>query len=226
MTAPKTPPRPIPEMPGESDPDEDRPTVIPEYDPGAFARGSDLKQRALLAQDKATIAGAQGPSDLEEDRPTVVPEFDPEAFARDSEVRQRPALPSTGEPATGESTIDEARRLLQGGDAAQALFLLARLLELAPLHSEASALSSECRAVLERECLLAIGSSSAILVVVVGTDELKGLGLDNVSGFLLSHMDGFTDVETLLDLSGLPRLLALRHLRRLVVGRIVGPKPR
>ena len=117
--------------------------------------------------------------------------------------------------------MDEARRLLQEGNAEQALFLLARLLELAPLHSEASALSTECRAALERECLSAIGSASAILVVVVGTDELKGLGLDNVSGFLLSHMDGLTDVETLLDLSGLPRLLALRHLRGLVARGIV-----
>jgi hypothetical protein len=210
-----------PDAPGESDPDEDRPTVIPKFDPGAFARDSEHRQRAQPAAGQPTTAPEYEDSDSEEDRPTVIPEFDPAAFARDSELRQRPALPSTGEPATGESTIDEARRLLQGGDAEQALFLLARLLELAPLHSEASALSTECRAVLERECLSSVGSASAILIVVVGTEELKGLGLDNVSGFLLSHMDGLTDVETLLDLSGLPRLLALRHLRGLVARGIV-----
>jgi hypothetical protein len=198
VTEPKTPP-PIANPPEEADPEPDTPTVIPPFDPQAFARESDP----------------------EEDRPTVIPEFDPQAFARDSEMRQRPALPSTGASSAGGSTIDEARRLLREGDAEQALFLLSRLLELAPLHSEASALSNECRAVLERECLAAIGSVSAILVVVVGSEELKGLGLDNVSGFLLSHMDGHTDVETLLALSGLPRLLALRHLRGLVTRRIV-----
>jgi hypothetical protein len=51
--------------------------------------------------------------------------------------------------------------------------------------------------------------------------ELKGRGLDSVSGFLLSLMDGATDVETLLDLCGLRRLLALRHVRGLLAYEIV-----
>jgi hypothetical protein len=157
-----------------------------------------------------------GESDPEEERPTVIPEFDPEAFARDSELKQRQALPATGEP-----TIDEARRLLEAGDPEQALFLLAPLLQVAPFHSEASAISNECRVALEGECLTSIGSLSAILIVALAPEELKGFGLDNVSGFLISLMDGATDVETLLDLSGLPRLLALRHLRALVARGVV-----
>jgi hypothetical protein len=161
------------------------------------------------------VPDAPGESDPEEDRPTVIPEFDPEAFARDSELKQRTA------PATGEPTIDEARRLLETGDPEHALFLLAPLLQVAPFHSEANEISSKCRVVLERECLSAIGSLSATLVVALPQEELKGFGLDNVSGFLLSLMDGATDVETLLDLSGLPRLLALRHLRALVARGVV-----
>ena len=54
------------------------------------------------------------------------------------------------------------------------------------------------------------------MVVAVSPDELKRFTLDNVSGFLLSVMDGATDVEAILDISGLPRLLALRHLRSLL----------
>jgi hypothetical protein len=51
--------------------------------------------------------------------------------------------------------------------------------------------------------------------------------LDNVSGFLLSLMDGATNVEAILDISGLPRLLALRHLRSLVErGIVVGASVR
>ena len=140
-----------------------------------------------------------------------MPEFDPEAFARDSETKQRAAVAEGGEP-----TIDQARRHHLAGEHEEALFLLTRLLELAPLHPEGSKLASECRQALERDCLSALGSKSAIFVVAVSPEELKRFTLDNVSGFLLSVMDGATDVETILDISGLPRLLALRHLRSLL----------
>jgi hypothetical protein len=152
----------------------------------------------------------------DDEHPTVVPGFDPEAFARDSELRQRAVQPMGGEP-----TIEQARRLHHDGGHEQALFLLTRLLELAPLHPEATALACECRAALERECLSAVGSASAVLVVALSPQELKRYNLDNVSGFLLSVMDGATDVETILDIAGLPRLLALRHLRKLLERGIV-----
>jgi len=100
-----------------------------------------------------------------------------------------------------------------GGDHEDALFLLAHLLELAPLHPEATTLSNECRQALERQCLSAIGSETAVLVAAIPPEELKRFALDNVSGFLLSLMDGATNVESILDICGLPRLLALRHLR-------------
>jgi hypothetical protein len=160
-----------------------------------------------------------------DERSTIVPQFDPEAFARDSETKQRAAVAEGGEP-----TIDQARRHHLAGEHEEALFLLTRLLELAPLHPEATKLSSECREALERECLSAVGSESAILVAAVSTEELKGFALDNVSGFLLSVVDGATNVETILDISGLPRLLALRHLRSLLERGIIlvasGRRPR
>ena len=152
----------------------------------------------------------------DEEHPTVVPAFDPEAFARDSEIRQRAVQAMGSEP-----TIEQARRLHADGGHEQALFLLTRLLELAPLHPEASALASECRQALEQEFLAAVGSASAVLVVALSPQELKRFNLDNVSGFLLSVMDGATDVETILDIAGLPRLLALRHLRKLLERGIV-----
>ena len=153
-----------------------------------------------------------------DERPTIIPSFDPEAFARDSEIKQRAAFAADGEP-----TINQARRLHLDGEHEQALFLLAHLLEIAPLHPEATHLSADCRAALERECLSSVGSESAILVAAISSDELKTFGLDNVSGFLLSLMDGATNVEAILDISGLPRLLALRHLRNLLERGVVGP---
>ena len=74
---------------------------------------------------------------------------------------------------------------------------------------------------LERECLSSVGSASAILVLAVTPEELKTFALDSVSGFLLSLMDGVTDVQTLLDICGLPRLVALRRLRGLIEHGIV-----
>ncbi len=151
------------------------------------------------------------------ERPTLVPDFDPEAFARDSEMRAR-----IGPLPDGEATIDQAARLHEEGNHEGALFLLSRLLELSPFHPAASKLAGECRKALELQCIAAIGSLGAILVVKTSPEELKGFELDNVSGFLLSRIDGSTDVETLLDLGGVPRLLALRHLRDLVERGIVG----
>jgi hypothetical protein len=157
-----------------------------------------------------------GPQGDESDRPTLVPDFDPEDFARDSEVR-RANLEGDGEP-----TIDQARRLHADGEHERALFLLTRLLELAPLHPEATSLSGECRAALERQGSAAIGSAPATLVPAVTHEELKGFALDNVSAFLFSLFDGATSVENVLDISGLPRLLALRHLRNLLERGIIG----
>lgn len=148
----------------------------------------------------------------DDDRPTVTPEFDVEAFARDSEIRQRAAMAI----AEDEPTIDQARRLHADHQHEQALFVLNRVLEIAPLHPDAKRLSVECRAALEEECLNAIGSEATILVLAVTSDQLKGFALDHVSGFLLSLADGTLAVEAILDVSGLPRLLALRHLRSLV----------
>jgi hypothetical protein len=144
------------------------------------------------------------------DRPTPVPDFEPEDFARDSEIKLSASLAVEGEP-----TIDQARRLHLDGDQEHALFLLTRLLELAPAHPEAATLAAECRVALEHQCLSAIGSEAALLVVAVSQEELKGFALDNVSGFLLSRLDGATSVEDLLDMAGPPRLVALCHLRNL-----------
>jgi hypothetical protein len=146
-----------------------------------------------------------------DDRPTLVPNFDPGAFARDSEIRQRSEA-----IADEDLTVERAQRLHLEGDHEQALSVLTRLLDLAPLHPEATKLSRQCRAALARECLSAIGSETAVPVLGVSAEELARFSLDNVSTFLLSRIDGFACVRDVLDVAGLPPLLALRHLRNLV----------
>jgi hypothetical protein len=119
-------------------------------------------------------------------------------------------------------SIEYARQLCRAGQYEDALFSLARLLEMSPFHPEATMLAAKCRMDLERECLSAVGSASAILMPAVTPEQLKQFTLDNISGFLVAQLDGVTEVETVLDISGLPRLLALRHLRNLVERGIVG----
>jgi hypothetical protein len=145
------------------------------------------------------------------ERSTPIPEFDLAAFARESEMRQRAAASTAGEP-----TLEQALRLHLDGKHEDALFLLARLLDVTPLHPEATRLSADCRAALERQCLSAIGSESTVLIAAVSNEELKRYALDHVSGFLLSLLDGDTRVENVLDISGMPRLLVLRHLHGLL----------
>ncbi len=152
----------------------------------------------------------------DEDRPTAIPAFDPEAFARASENRQRAAIEG------GESTIDQARRLHAGGEHERALFLVTRLLELTPSHAEASALAGACRVAIERACVAAIGSPGDVLVSKVSPSELRRFALDPVAGFLFSRIDGATTVEEVLDICGLPRAEALRHLANLRSRGIVG----
>jgi hypothetical protein len=53
------------------------------------------------------------------------------------------------------------------------------------------------------------------LVVTMAPDVLCRLPLDHRAGFLLSQMDGATDVETLISIGPIPRAEALRILRDL-----------
>jgi hypothetical protein len=58
-------------------------------------------------------------------------------------------------------------------------------------------------------------------VVVVSTAELIRLPLDHRAGFLLSRMDGFIDLDTLVEVSSMRRADALRLVRDLCESGIV-----
>jgi hypothetical protein len=52
-------------------------------------------------------------------------------------------------------------------------------------------------------------------VVVMGPADLVKLPLDHRAGFLMSRMDGFMDLDTLIEVSTIKRALALRIIRDL-----------
>jgi hypothetical protein len=58
-------------------------------------------------------------------------------------------------------------------------------------------------------------------VVVVPSDELRRLPLDHRAGFLMSLMDGTIDLQTVIDISAMPRDEALHVVRDLYEAGIV-----
>lgn len=80
------------------------------------------------------------------------------------------------------SRIDEIRRLYAAGDAEDALLLAGTVSPPPPLR----------------------WSLASVPVLAMKTDELVRLPLDHRAGFLLSHVDGASSFETLLDLVPLP----------------------
>ncbi len=119
------------------------------------------------------------------DRPTAPPEFDPEVFARESDSRVMVA-------SQVEVDLDE---LLDPNSEV-------RLAARPPIGDFLSLEAWACQV-------------SGVLVVTAPTDVLVTLPLDHRAGFLLSLMDGSLDLETLIEVSGMPRDEVLAIVREL-----------
>jgi hypothetical protein len=61
-----------------------------------------------------------------------------------------------------------------------------------------------------------LGSLEQIPWLAIDASKLRSLDADHVTGFVLSQVDGEVTLETIIDVSGMPRLDALRILHRLV----------
>jgi hypothetical protein len=119
------------------------------------------------------------------DRPTAPPEFDPEVYARESDSRVMVA-------SQVEVDLDE---LL---DPSSEVRLAAR-----PPIGDFLSLEAWASQV------------SGVLVVIASTDVLVTLPLDHRAGFLLSLMDEALDLDTLIEVSGMPRDEVLAIVREL-----------
>ncbi|HEY3818717.1 MAG TPA: hypothetical protein VGL81_16215 [Polyangiaceae bacterium] len=128
------------------------------------------------------------------DRPTMPPAFDVEQFAKESD-----------------------RRIAVGKQASE---------DLAP-DSSRDTTTSHIRLLTRPEIRAAMTDESwartmtGVPVVVMGVEDLKRLPLDHRAGFLLSMMDGATDLETLAEIAGMPRDEVVHLLRDLVESGVV-----
>jgi len=134
------------------------------------------------------------------------------------------AKPEISEPPAASSfddTIREMRDRFSLGDYTGALVLAEGLLEDAPHDPEVRECAENCRQVLRQMYTARIGPLDRVPVVTVARDQLRWLSIDHRAGFVLSHIDGVSSLEMILDVSGMPLLDALRILCELAQQRII-----
>jgi hypothetical protein len=147
------------------------------------------------------------------------------AASRGKAVSERPApieTPPAGAAAlTPEDTVREMRDRFSLGDYTGALVLADGLLEDDPANVEVKECAENCRQVLRQMYTARIGPLDRVPVVTVARDQLRWLSIDHRAGFVLSHIDGISSLEMILDVSGMPLLDALRILCELAQQRII-----
>ncbi|HJL20219.1 MAG TPA: hypothetical protein RMH99_31420 [Sandaracinaceae bacterium LLY-WYZ-13_1] len=124
----------------------------------------------------------------------------------------RRARPSS--PSIDLATEMEERYAL--GDYTAALRTAELILGRQPEHPRAQEVSSASRQRLAQLYRSRLGALSRRPRVAVDEAEVRWLGLDHRAGFLLSRVDGVQSLEALIDVSGMPRLEALKTLVELL----------
>jgi hypothetical protein len=122
--------------------------------------------------------------------------------------RSRPLLPP--------DLVSEMEELYALDDLTGALRHAELILGRTPDNEQALRCAENCRSRLIQLYSSKIGRLDRVVVLALGDSQLRWLGLDHRSGFLLSRVDGFSTLEELLDVCGMPRLEALKTLADLL----------
>ena len=142
------------------------------------------------------------------DLPTVPPPFNVDRFAKDSDAKLRaPADARTKGEAASEAKVKQAPERPEATDDPAAKS--ERRLITRPKMEAASSNEAWAR------------SMKGTPRVVVPVSSLKGMPLDHRAGYLLSWMDGMIDLDTLVEVSTMPRAEVLTIVRDLYEAGIV-----
>jgi len=135
---------------------------------------------------------------------------------------------STPPPEITERTIDdpisEMRERFSLGDYTGALEIADLILTEDSSNLEAAECGESCRSVLENMYAARLGPVDLVPMVIVPRTQMQWLSIDHRAGFVLSLVDGSSTLEMVVDMSGMPKLDALRILYELVQQRIVAFK--
>lgn len=124
-------------------------------------------------------------------------------------------------PPAVDPTVADLRDRYAAGDFTGALLLAESVLETEPDHADAKRYAQSCRDVLVQMYTARLGPLDQVVRVAVPPDQVRWLSLDHRSGFLLSLVDGTSTMEELLDISGMPRLDALRIMYTLAEQQVI-----
>ena len=120
-----------------------------------------------------------------------------------------------------ESALGAMKDRYAMGDFSGALAIAEAVLEANPADREAPRYAQSCRDVLTQMYSARLGSLDQLVAVAVPSDQIRWLTLDHRAGFLLSLIDGGLTVDQILDISGMPRLDALRIMYQLLDQRVI-----
>jgi hypothetical protein len=148
-----------------------------------------------------------------------------EVSAQDVELASPPQMTTKSESVPPLPSLDEAAQRMQAcyevGDFSGALSAAEVLLEHDPEDVEANRYAQSCRDVLTQMFSARLAPLDRVVRVAISQEQIRWLSLDHKSGFLLSLVDGNCSIEELLDVSGMPRLDALRILLTLSQQKVI-----
>jgi hypothetical protein len=169
-----------------------------------------------------SIANARAPSSAHV--PASKP-YSRGASAASIEAAAFAPLGESSQPEITERTIEdppaEMRERFSLGDYTGALEMSEIILTDQPDHAEAAECGANCRTVLENMYAARLGPLDRVPVVAVPRAQMRWLSMDHRAGFVLSLIDGSSSIDMILDVSGMPKLDALRILQELVQQKIV-----
>lgn len=146
--------------------------------------------------------------------PATQEEEPPQSLELDLSALERPAPPP-------DPKLRELTDRYSMGDYSGALSIAEAILEAEPGHPEALRCAKSCREILTSMYSARLGSLDQVVTVEVPREQIRWLSLDHRAGFLLSLVDGTLTLEELLDISGMPRLDALRIMFSLREERVI-----
>ena len=159
--------------------------------------------------------------DLELEGQPPVPAPEPDALEMELPIPNARISSGAPGPGSNDPEVIAMKDRYATGDFSGALIVAEGILEAEPQHDEARRCRERCTDVLSQMYLARLGSLAQIVQVALSGDEIRWLSLDHRAGFLLSLIDGYSSIETLLDISGMPRLEALRILYGLLDQRVI-----
>lgn len=171
------------------------------------------------------------PGQLRQPPPTPSPtnpleDFTADLFGTEGMTPLPPMMGDTQDPrlrlSPTERLLREMRDKFALGDFSGALEAAESLIEQKKFLEEANRFAENCKSRLCSMYEAKLGAPGRIPRLVLPPEQVRWLSLDHRAGFILSCVDGYSTIEEILDVSGMPPLDTLRILYDLLQQKVIG----